>query len=132
DSKQRHANAAALVQILDEVFLTKPLDYWRAALDAERVAFGVVQTIQELASDPQLLAKEVLRPIEDGASTTTLTVDSPLIVRGEQKTRPRPAPSLGEHTLEILTELGYDAAAIEKLSAAGVIPPTEKTTPAAA
>jgi crotonobetainyl-CoA:carnitine CoA-transferase CaiB-like acyl-CoA transferase len=132
DTKLRRANAVALVQILDEVFLTKPLDYWRAALDAERVTFGVVQTIQELASDPQLLANEILRPIEDGASTTTLTVDSPFIVRGERKVNPRPAPSLGEHTLEVLAELGYDGGAIEKLQTDGVIPPAQERVAAAA
>jgi crotonobetainyl-CoA:carnitine CoA-transferase CaiB-like acyl-CoA transferase len=132
DTKQRHANAAALVQILDDVFRTKPLDYWRAALDQERITFGVVQSLQELAHDPQLIANEILRPIQDGAATPTLTVDSPLTVHDEPKVSPRPAPSLGEHTLEILTELGYDAAAIEKLAADGVIPATRTPVPVAA
>jgi formyl-CoA transferase len=132
DPRQRHANAEALVQVLDEVFRTKPLDYWRAALDQERISFGIVQSIGELAHDPQLLANDVLRPIQDGAATPALTIDSPLIVHEEKKVAPRPAPGLGEHTLEVLTELGYDAAAIEQLSADGAIPATEKPVPVAA
>ncbi|MCW3100770.1 MAG: CoA-transferase [Chthonomonadaceae bacterium] len=130
--KQRHANAVALVQVLDEVFRTQPLEYWRAVLDQERITFGVVQSLQELAHDPQLLANEILRPMQNGAATPTLTVDSPLTVHEEQKAAPRPAPGLGQHTVEVLTELGYDAAAIEKLSADGVIPATEKPVPVAA
>lgn len=129
DTKQRHANAGALVQILDVVFQTKPLQHWRTVLDGERITFGVVQSLQELAHDPQLLANVILRPIKDGAATPTLTVDSPLTVHEEQKAEPRPAPGLGEHTLEILAELGYDAVAIHGLRAAGAIPPAPELVP---
>jgi crotonobetainyl-CoA:carnitine CoA-transferase CaiB-like acyl-CoA transferase len=133
DSGKRHANAAALVQILDAVFGAKPLDDWRTALDQARIAFGVVQTAQELAHDPQLLANDNLRPIQDGAEPPSLTVDSPLTVQQEQKVLPRPAPDLGQHTIEVLTELGFDAAAIDELRADGAIPPAGGTPrPAAA
>ena len=118
-----HANAASLVQILDEAFSAKSLDYWRTALDRAHITFGVVQTVQELAHDPQLLANDILRPIQDGAATPSLTVDSPVKVQEEQKVQPRPAPDLGQHTIEVLTELGFDAAAIDDLRAGGAIPP---------
>jgi len=40
----------------------------------------------------------------------------------EQKVPPRPAPDLGEHTQAVLSELGFDAAAINDLHSAGAVP----------
>jgi crotonobetainyl-CoA:carnitine CoA-transferase CaiB-like acyl-CoA transferase len=121
DSEHRKRNASALVQILEEAFSKKPLSYWRAALDENHVTFGIVQSVEELARDPQLLANEILRPIDDGSSTPSLTVDSPMKIHQEKKVNPRLAPRLGQHTVEILEALGYDAPAIEKLSKSGAI-----------
>ncbi|MCW3096463.1 MAG: CoA-transferase [Chthonomonadaceae bacterium] len=126
DSKLRTANAASLVQILDAVFLTKPMEYWRTLLDQAHITFAAVQTVEELAHDPQLFANDLLRPIQDGDATPSLTIDSPLHVHQAQKVSPRPAPSLGQHTFEVLAELGYDSAAIDKLQADGAIPPMER------
>jgi len=50
-----------------------------------------------------------------------LTVDSPLFVSAVDKTKPRKAPELGQHTDEILREAGYDAAEIERLRAGKVV-----------
>jgi crotonobetainyl-CoA:carnitine CoA-transferase CaiB-like acyl-CoA transferase len=43
---------------LQAAFLTQPLHYWREALDRAGVTFSVVQTIEEIAKDPQLIANE--------------------------------------------------------------------------
>ena len=61
-------------------------------------------------------------PVEDGSSEPYLTINSPVRLDQEQKVRPRPAPDLGEHTQAVLTELGFDAAAIKKLQGAGAVP----------
>jgi crotonobetainyl-CoA:carnitine CoA-transferase CaiB-like acyl-CoA transferase len=124
NSKMRRTNAIELMQTLEKEFLLKPLDYWRKSLDEARVTFSVIQTVEELASDPQLILNEILRPIQNGQDTTSLTVDSPLKVQGEDKVLPRPAPSLGQHTIEILGELGYNSAEIENLRSEGTIPKT--------
>jgi formyl-CoA transferase len=60
-----------------------------------------------------------------------LTVDSPVRVDQAPKVPPRRAPELGEHTVAVLDELGFDDAAIEQLRAAGAIPtPTAAGTAA--
>jgi crotonobetainyl-CoA:carnitine CoA-transferase CaiB-like acyl-CoA transferase len=124
DSKSRHAHAAAAVTLLDEVFASRTLAEWRTLFDTAELTYGVVQTVDEIARDPQLIANQVLVPIDDGSAEPVLTIDSPVRLDQEQKVRPRPAPKLGEHTEAVLTELGFDRAALERLQADGSIPRT--------
>jgi crotonobetainyl-CoA:carnitine CoA-transferase CaiB-like acyl-CoA transferase len=122
DSAHRHSNAIELGQTLQTEFTKRPLHYWREALDRERVTFGVVQTIDEIAKDPQLIANEIIRPIEAANEDSgDFTVDSPIKVLSEEKVRPRPAPRLGQHSIEILQEMGYKLTDILLLADEGVI-----------
>ena len=122
DSRHRHANAIELGQVLNQEFAKQPLNYWREVLDREHTTFGVVQTISEIAKDPQLIANDIIRPIE-GANEDSgeFTVDSPIKIESEDKVRPRPAPRLGQHSIEILQEMGYQLADILQFANAGVI-----------
>jgi crotonobetainyl-CoA:carnitine CoA-transferase CaiB-like acyl-CoA transferase len=81
-----------------------------------------VQTLEDMAHDPQLVANQILVPIDDGSAQPHLTIDSPVRLDQEQKVRPRRAPELGEHTESILEEIGLNTAAIEGLRNAGAIP----------
>jgi crotonobetainyl-CoA:carnitine CoA-transferase CaiB-like acyl-CoA transferase len=122
DSKTRHANSAALVAELDRLFGAQPLAYWKALLDGARLPYGVVQIPEEIVQDPQLLANQIIVPIQDGSSNPKYTVDSPFTVREQTKVAPRVAPGLGEHTDQILQDLGFDSGQIEDLRAAGAVP----------
>jgi formyl-CoA transferase len=121
DTASRRAHAAEIVTLLDKTFATRPLAEWRALLDAAGLTYGVVQTLEECAHDPQLLANQVLLPIDDGSAEPHLTVNSPVHLDQEQKVRPRPAPDLGEHTESVLRDLGFDPAGIENLRTAEAI-----------
>jgi len=121
DSASRHAHAAEIVALLDTAFAARPLAEWREMLDGAGLTYGVVQTLEEAAHDPQFVADRVFVPVEDGTSEPYLTIDSPVRLDQEQKVRPRPAPDLGEHTQVVLSELGFDAAAINELHSTGAI-----------
>jgi crotonobetainyl-CoA:carnitine CoA-transferase CaiB-like acyl-CoA transferase len=129
DSASRHAHAAAIAALLDDTFATRPLAAWRTLLDNAGITYGVVQTLEEFAHDPQLLADQVLLPIDDGSREPYLTIDSPVRLDQEQKVRPGRAPELGEHTESVLGELGFDAGGIEGLRAAGAIPANGRPVP---
>ena len=118
---RRVTHADALTHLLEEAFAAHSFDYWRNALAQARIPFSLVQTVEELAHDPQLRANNFLVPIADGAETPHLTVDSPVHIEQETKVHPRLAPALGQHTQEVLKELAYDEKTIEELRADGVI-----------
>jgi crotonobetainyl-CoA:carnitine CoA-transferase CaiB-like acyl-CoA transferase len=125
DTKGRHANSEAFVAELDRVFGGHPLSHWKKVLDAAHLPYGVVQIGEEIVNDPQLLANQILVPIVGGGANPRLTVDSPVVIEESPKVRPRMAPELGEHTEQVLEELGFDAAQIEGLRASGAIPHTQ-------
>jgi crotonobetainyl-CoA:carnitine CoA-transferase CaiB-like acyl-CoA transferase len=114
----RHANARALIAILDEIFATRDLARWRSVLDAAGLIFGVVATLDDIAADEQMRVNDVLIQFENEA---ILTINSPLWVEGADKVRPRRPPALGEHSDEILRAAGYNDEAIQKLRSARIV-----------
>jgi len=62
-------------------------------------------------------------PINDGSANPRYTVDSPFMLKEQPKVAPGVAPELGQHTDQILKELGFDADQIDDLRAFGAVPP---------
>jgi len=122
DDAKRVANAAALTEILDKVFASQTLDHWRHAFDQAHITYGVVRSAQEVTTDPQLLANDVIVPLEGAGEHLKLTVSSPLTVHGAAKVPARRAPELGEHNDEILKQLGFRGDEIDGLRANGAVP----------
>lgn len=118
---KRAENAAALVDILDPVFASRPLADWKDVLTANRVIFGVVQVAHEIINDPQLAANDIVVPLDIPGKPTTRTVSSPIQILGTEKVKPRPAPALSEHAAEILKELGFNDTDIEHLNETGAV-----------
>ncbi len=124
-AKSRRANAIELVETLDAEFAKHDIEEWGRRLDAEDVVWAPVQTMAQVADDKQAEAAGVFVDIPDGAGGTGRSVASPVRLPNDDGTtadRVRgPAPGIGEHTADILKELGYDDAALEDLKAAGAI-----------
>jgi crotonobetainyl-CoA:carnitine CoA-transferase CaiB-like acyl-CoA transferase len=115
------ANMPQLTAILDEVFCAKPMAHWYEVFNGVHVTFGAVQGPQEVINDPQLRVNNIVVPLEGAGGKLTSTISSPIQVHGVAKEPARRAPGLGEHSDEILRELGFDAAQIEKLHAGGTV-----------
>jgi formyl-CoA transferase len=113
----REAHAGELIQILDGIFATKDQLEWRRILDEAGLIFGIVADMDEIADDEQMLASEALVPFTDGS----MTVNSPLWIKGQHKVKPQRAPAVGEHSNEVLGAADYSDAEIEALRADGVI-----------
>ena len=117
----RRANARALVEILDGVFAARAWAEWRRLLEAASIAFGVVGTLDDIPHDAQMQASGALVPLDDTRAGASLTVGSPVWIEGQDKVPATLAPELGEHTVDVLREAGFEAAEIERLLLAGVI-----------
>lgn len=109
----RMQNAAALVALIEAVFVTRPYAHWRQVLDDAGVTFSIVADIHDHPGDPQLDANNMLPDIVDGLGLKT--VDSPFKILDEAKTEPRMAPALGQHSRAILAEFGCGPDEIEDL-----------------
>ena len=117
-------NMPQLTAILDEVFGAKSMDYWYQVFSGLRVTFGAVRDPKQVIEDPQLRANDIVVPLEGAGANLTSTISSPFQVHGVAKVPARRAPELGEHNRQILTELGFSAAAIDGLRDSGAIPST--------
>jgi crotonobetainyl-CoA:carnitine CoA-transferase CaiB-like acyl-CoA transferase len=120
DGMSRFMNRAACVQTLDAVFAERTLAEWRTALaDAEGV-WAPMQTPIELHDDPQAQANGYLLPVARGAGDGFTLVASPLQF---DETAPalRPAPDLGQHTEEVLLDIGMSWDDLARYKDAGAI-----------
>jgi len=116
----RRENNEACVAILDEIFATQSMTHWAAALDGAGMWWAPVQTVSEMIDDPQARASGafVATQVADG---TADMVASPADFAATPGPPPTMAPELGQHTEEILLELGYDWERIAALREAGAI-----------
>jgi formyl-CoA transferase len=121
DVKAISQNAAELAKLLNAEFRSQPLDHWRAGLDEARVPYGVIQTAEEAAEDPQLRAAGIVVPIE-GAADLEYTVNNPITLRGLDRVPFTRAPEHGEHNDEVLTQLGFSVDDIAQLREQNAIP----------
>jgi formyl-CoA transferase len=101
---ERFQNASELIAILQDVFGKEPWAHWHARLSEAGVTFGIVGRVTDHIADPQVEANGFLPEFADGYGLRT--VDSPFYLDGEEKTPPRMAPDVGQHTLKILEECG--------------------------
>jgi len=120
--RARREHCAELVGLLDAIFATRPLAEWGAVFDREGMWWAPVQTTEEIVADPQAEAAgawvDVPRP--DGGSVRMLASPADF---SATRSQPRAvAPELGQHTEEILLELGYDWESIAALKEKGAIP----------
>jgi crotonobetainyl-CoA:carnitine CoA-transferase CaiB-like acyl-CoA transferase len=122
DAAKQATNAAQLRAILDDVFAKQPMQHWREVFDKAHITYGAILEPAEVVNDPQLRANNIVVPLEGAGGKLTSTISSPMQVLGVAKEPARRAPGLGEHNDEILRELGFDAAQIEKLHAGSTVP----------
>src|SRR4029077_881024 len=117
DPAKLTANMQQLTAILDEVFGAQPMAHWYEVFNGVHVTFGVVRGPEDVVNDPQLRANEIVVPLEGAGGNLTSTISSPIQVHGVSKVAAKRAPELGEHSEEVLQELGFDAKQIDSFFA---------------
>jgi crotonobetainyl-CoA:carnitine CoA-transferase CaiB-like acyl-CoA transferase len=101
----------ALVPVLTELTLKVPRDGLLAALEAQGVPAGPINTVADVFADPQVIARgmriDLPAPAAKGGAIPS--VRSPIVLDGEPMAARRPSPRLGEHTQEVLSDPSWIA-----------------------
>ena len=108
DSIQNRAeNSIALIRILDEAFAEKTVQEWMERLTELGLIFSLVQKPSELIDDPQARANDFFMPVNHPTYGPIELVSAPIRLSETPSTFRTPAPEFGQHTEELLLELGY-------------------------
>ena len=121
DAHRRQRNREALLRELDAAFQQRPRDEWLALLMDADVPCGPVNDYAALVTEPQALENGYITSIEHPSLGEVGVVGSPIKLTKTPAEPAACAPELGQHTEEVLLELGYDWEAIERLKVAEVI-----------
>lgn len=118
---QRWQRRDELAGVLAEAMRTRPRDEWVEALARADVASGPVYELSEVLEDPQFQERGMFADFEGPGGETTSLVNHPLRFSETPAEIRRLAPTLSEHTREVLSELGYSADEIAALRQAEAI-----------
>jgi crotonobetainyl-CoA:carnitine CoA-transferase CaiB-like acyl-CoA transferase len=121
DARARVKHRDELMAVLRPMFETKTSEEWVKLLSSIDILKAKVNTYQDLFVDPQVQAMDAVHWVENdtlGRVPMATLCGQPAIATGERLTH---SPHVGEHTREVLGQLGYDAREIERLDASGVV-----------
>src|SRR4051794_17036710 len=118
----RSKNRKALNEKVAEITKKRPSAYWVELLNEVGVPCGPLYTIDQTFADPQVVHLEMARPVRHPKLGDMKVVGQAInMTRTPEPAELRPTPDLGQHTEEVLRELGYNDAAIADLRAREVV-----------
>jgi crotonobetainyl-CoA:carnitine CoA-transferase CaiB-like acyl-CoA transferase len=121
NNTERMRNLKALVPILGDALKKKTSAHWISVFEAEGVPVGPVNKTSDMVSDPQVKAREMVIEVEHPKAGRVKAIGHPVKFSETKVEASRPAPLLGQHTREVLKDLGYDDARIDALAQEGAV-----------
>ena len=118
---KRLENIDELEREIEAVFATQPTAHWVEKLDAAGVPGGPVYTYDQILADPHIEARKMVVEIDHPKIGRMKSLGIPVKSTGELLSIRKAAPWLGQHTDEVLKEIGYGAHDLATLHAGGVV-----------
>ena len=121
DLETAKANRRALRDLLEPIFKQRGNEAWIERLEAQDILVAPIRSTGEALADPQLEVNQLLVEVEYARLGTLRHVGTPLRLEDTPAVAARPAPALGQHTEEVLGELGLGEGEIDLLRDQGAI-----------
>ncbi len=121
DNLQRMNNLVALQESLAPLFKAHTSADWLDRLEAAGVAAGPILDIAEMHADPQTLARGMITEVDHAKVGRMKTLGPPIKFSETPAGVHRAAPLYGQHTREVLREVGYSDAEIDAMAAGGAV-----------
>jgi len=120
-AENRERNSEELIQILDQVIATKTMAEWERRFREYNIVYGIALSPTEITTDPQALANDFFVEIEHPVAGKIKLVNTTVKFSETPASVKSAAPEVGQHTEEILLDLGYTWDDISELIDQGVI-----------
>ncbi len=118
----RLANGDQLIELIREVMAAKPSEYWRRRLTEAGLQNEVVQTYRQFVDHPHVTESGLIsRLVQPGADDPWAVPNVPGTPRMEPGAPDAIAPRVGQHTREVMLELGYTAGEVDRLASQAVV-----------
>ncbi|MFQ5523032.1 MAG: CaiB/BaiF CoA transferase family protein [Acidimicrobiia bacterium] len=118
-NEDRMAHRQTLARKLSRIFRQEKSDHWIAVLGEAGLPVGRVLDIAEAFDDPQACHHEMLVEYDHPTAGRVKATGSPIRVDAQPARAGAPPPRLGEHTREVMSELGVDPETIDRMIAEG-------------
>jgi crotonobetainyl-CoA:carnitine CoA-transferase CaiB-like acyl-CoA transferase len=135
DRNGRMGKREEIFKILEDLFVQQPWSYWQPRMRAAQIPCGEVRNVADALRSPEAKARNLVTRVAHSQLGWIPNVRLPIRYSGTPLADPQPAPSVGQHTREVLAEvLGYDEPRIAALQASGALDaaPERQPAPAAA
>jgi formyl-CoA transferase/CoA:oxalate CoA-transferase len=113
---ERMKNRKELNAILEPIFAGRSVAQWEESFHEANALFGPVCTIPQILAHPQMQALGLVQSVEHPTAGNIPQLAPPIFMSDTPGGIRRPPPLFGEHTSEILQEVGYSAAEIDRLA----------------
>jgi len=121
DDAHRVRNRVALAARIELVMAGRPCAHWLMLFDARDIPCGPINDYEEVMADPHILARELVVETDHPTLGRIRTLGTPLKLSDTPLTPGRPAPLLGQHTDEVLGEVGVTTDEIAELRRVGAV-----------
>jgi formyl-CoA transferase/CoA:oxalate CoA-transferase len=108
-----------LVPLLEALFAARSATEWLDALGAASIPSGRIRSVPEALESPEARHRQMVVDVETGNAGSLRLLGVPVKLSATPGKIRRPPPGLGEHTEEVLSEIGYDSGTIESLQKRG-------------
>src|SRR3989441_3966582 len=117
----RHQNRRELIPLIEDVTGKRPARHWVDELTRAGVPCGLLQTYDQVFNDPHLVERGFFPEAPHSTLGPTKQIGSPMRLSETPPRMARAGPLLGEHSTQVLSELGYSQEEIRRLATDGVI-----------